>query len=270
MSIERRGRIPELVRIGEQRRPDVRWIDIAESISPLPAPPPGRSRESCISAEQETDIESPRVASGSPRSMRVWFLVVSALVAVIFIGCRALFFKCSGYAPEFAPTWISSIEVNAKNDNYVGQHPNVPESLTWHVFESGTLGQSTAVQVGHSNLDHYLYYSSILHTKRYSWTGFLFWRKFPLAVFKTSGKSELITIIYAERPDVLEIGFKDVHDNEMKITLPVAQGWAGYRIPFTEFESIDFDRIELFLIAHTRGVGSSDANTFEVALFDFR
>lgn len=208
----------------------------------------------------------------SPR-MRLWFVIVFAMILGV-VGATIILYaqvsKYSSFAPDFTPTWISSAASNAKNDNYIAQNPNIPEPLTWYEFNSGNLRTSTTVQLDYSEIDHYLYYSSVLTTKEYSWSGFLFSRKFPLPELNASGKSEIIAIIYAENPDTLEIGFKDAHGNEKKIALKVVKGWAGYRVSLAEFTFIDFNRIQLFLIAHSRGVGSIDANAFKFAFLGLR
>jgi hypothetical protein len=198
------------------------------------------------------------------------------LVSLLAIGYVAQFYKYSKVAPAFIPVKIGLGQSNANIDFYEASKPDLPNTLSWYKYKSGTLSPSSPIEIGHLQIDRYLYYSSTLNTD-ISWTSIAFWRIYIIPILglnilelNASNSTELIAIIYAEEPDGLEIGFKDMHENERKIGLNVVKGWAGYRVPLDEFHRVDFNRIQLFIIAHTRYLAKNEANVFKLALLDLK
>lgn len=201
----------------------------------------------------------------------VIFVLVIAAIGGAIISYNKLVSKPSSFTSGFAPIWMDAYRVNADNINYVVEGPELPETIDWYILESKEVISSvTTTKIDYSNIGHYLYYYSNLKDEVGSWTAIFLWRRFPLPTIQVSEKSELIVIIYAKESDTLEIKFKDAHGNEEMIPLNVKKDWAGYRIPINEFSSIDYNKIEILLIGHSRGVGSRDDNVFKIALLSLK
>lgn len=234
-----------------------------------------RNTTSAVAKESPTPVEIKSSYGWITKilSLRNPWLIVSIgailLVSVLSIGYLVRLSRYSSFASAFTPAKIGLAESNAKIDAYVASKPNLPDTLTWYKYGSEGLSPSSSIEMDHSELENYLYYGSTLNIDT-SWTAVFFWRTFPVLELNASNKSELIAIIYAEEPDKLEIGFKDMHDNERKIGLPVIEGWAGYKVSLDEFPRVDFNRIQLFSVAHTRYLARNDTNVFKLALLDLQ
>ncbi len=203
-------------------------------------------------------------------SRRLFFIVIFIVLGGVIIAIGGVYVattRFSSFAADFTPAWISVVQSNATNNYYVTESPKVPNRLNWYTFESESLNSIFPPQINYESLTHYLFYASTLHTKKSSWTGFLLSRKWFLPEFNLDSKSELFLVMESDEADTLEIGLKDVHGNENKIPLQIVKGWAGYRIPLSAFAPIDLKRIQLFLFAHSREVGSKDANIFKIAFW---
>lgn len=103
-----------------------------------------------------------------------------------------------------------------------------------------------------------------------SWTGFMFSKAFFLFSVDLSKKSEMLLVLKAEVRDRIELGLKDINQNETKITFAVEQGWHGYIIPIERFRRVNKNRIQILLIAHSSTVKLADNNQFRISRLEFR
>jgi hypothetical protein len=211
-----------------------------------------------------------REAPTTSRTSRRLFAAVLSLVPigtlVAAVGVYLSITRFSGFAADFTPAWTSALESNGKNSHYIGMSSAVPKEMEWHeVGLDGALTASPAPPINYTAIKHYLYFRSTLSTARYSWTGFFLWRSWGLPDLNLAEKREIILVLQAQEEDALELGLKDATGNETKIALKVLKGWGGYRVQLARFLPVDPNSIQLFLLAHSRGVGSSDANTFRIA-----
>jgi hypothetical protein len=188
-------------------------------------------------------------------------------ILVASIGMYWSTMRLSAIASDFTPSWTETIQSNSTNQSYVERAPKIPPKLTWYTATHNDRKEDPTGPTPNHRPTHYLFYRSTLHPHKDSWSGFFLWRSWLLPKFSLLGKSHLIVLLEAQdSADILEVGLKDFHGKEIKMHLLVVRGWAGYRIPLEEFGPIDMDRIQLFLLAHSRGAKSTDANTFRIAL----
>ena len=186
-------------------------------------------------------------------------LVVAGSGAVAVVGTLMFFYRFSPVTPSFTPARTEVIQSNASN---VYQVVSASGSSPREIFDLS----ATLREFGRQP-SHYLYWRSTLHNDE-SWTGFFFWRDWPAPAFQIAQRSDLILVIHAATDDILQLGLKDAHGGERKLSFKVSEGWHGYRVPLTKFKTIDLRTVRLFLVAHTTGVGSVHANTFKIALID--
>jgi hypothetical protein len=103
-----------------------------------------------------------------------------------------------------------------------------------------------------------------------SWTGLMFSK--PLSIFSVdlSNKSQMLLVLKADVRAIIELGLKDINQNESKINFAVEQGWHGYIIPLERFRRVNKNRIQMLLIAHSSKSKMAENNQFCIARLEFR
>lgn len=269
--LNRHDRLNDLFSEGSNLRPDIGWQNILES---------DLSKET--HADNTFDVSKSTSNSDKHKVAKLEYfmakrriLAIGAMVLLligiigIVIFYQRRYAQQSDFASDFTPAKLVIASSNASATHYIAHDLALPDSLDWYKLESATLMPTTFTKVDYSAVNSYFYLSSNLHTE-HSWIGVFFWRFFPLPKLDASDKSNFIAIIHSDKADTLETTFKDAHGNEIKLHLPVVEGWAGYVIPLADFSRVDFKKIELFLLAHSKGVGSIDENVFRIALLGLR
>jgi hypothetical protein len=188
-----------------------------------------------------------------------FFMIMILIAGVVFY--KKFYLEFSGFAADFTPAWLTVNQSDAQNNYYLQSSPKIPSSIKWYRFDPGGLQPDQPPQINYQGSTDFLVYNSNLYSKK-GWTGFSLKRY--IFRYNLFDKSELIFVIDADDDDTLEIGLKDIFAHDPKVALPIKKGWAGYRIPLSSFQDIEKGKVEIFLFAHSKGVGSKDKNSFRV------
>ncbi|KAA3661486.1 MAG: hypothetical protein DWQ04_16350 [Chloroflexi bacterium] len=248
--LERTNRVQDLLIILEEMRPNVRWRELY--------------------ASRKVVIVKPQ---RERRAIHLWKRVFVSVVLIGFIGLGTLiyfrYFRHFAISPELTPSLFSYGEANADTVHYFAANPAPPSQLTWYRLDNRTLVDAPTLPIKEEDIDSYLYFQPQLNSPT-SWAAIFFWHTLFIPPRNLNDNTETIIILHTEKDDFVEITFKDAHGNEEKLAMPVVSGWAGYRIPFGEAKSVDFNKLSLFEFAYARGVGSQDRNTFKIAQISFQ
>lgn len=202
----------------------------------------------------------------------VIFQIISVVLLVIGIYFIYTNYLSSNDVKSFAFDFSPAIFDYNLGENYhekiiypANNNPDIPKNLPWYELKSGNLVDSGSILINYP-INNYLYYESRLNENRWGWTGFSIKRVFPLSPWNLGNKSNLIFIIFAKQADKIEIGIKDKYGRVDKPFLEIKEGWAGYKIPFTEFSGLDWNKIELIQIAHALHLKGKASNIFKLGL----
>lgn len=219
---------------------------------------------------------------GANQNQRCWFraVVIFQIISVLFLVAGSYLIYSNylssedikSFAPNLSPALISyDIGENflARIIHPVSQKPDLPKDLNWYELKSNNLIISKSLPLINHPINSYLSYESHVDKFKWGWTGFSISRTFPLSPWDFVGKSKLTLIIFAENPAKLEIGIKDKYGRADKPSLEIKKGWAGYKIPFSEFPQLDFNKIETIQIAHAFHLNRTyeASNLFKIAIF---
>jgi hypothetical protein len=236
-------------------------------VKPTPAPP--------------SDKPQGHEPQKSDYRISVVILVFGFLLSVIFfLGSIS---KYKEIIPDFGYVFCDSLQSNSSM--YIEHQkgtilprllewlsPNVVEIITSHPFpKDPNLLQSLNADMSRPTPipKECLYIESHLRPTN-SWSGFILSKHFDFFSVDLSQKSEMLLVLNADSNDIVEIGLKDVENNEAKLKMPVKSGWHGYAIPIANFRYINNRSTFLFLFAHSSTVSLVPDNKFWIAYIGFR
>jgi DNA-binding winged helix-turn-helix (wHTH) protein len=208
------------------------------------------------------------------RSLRAAAWIGPLVLAVAGLVARQRYTQYAAVMPDFQPGWVSLPHPNAMLEVALYPLESAPASVDWHEYVADerpttSLGPGTLASYGIAP-SQYVSYRSVLMTEGYSWTAFLLNRfayvsHVGLWRWRLPERGALLLVLDSERADRLEIGLKDEASGEHKVVFPIHPGWGGYRVPLRVFRNVNLSGVDMLIVARSRSVGSTEANTLRIA-----
>jgi hypothetical protein len=268
----------------KDKRPDTAWISYRYFGNPsLSLPPPGvKKRKKVKSCTNRSILDS-------IGSVWKWGKVpISLIVAISVLASFSLVnkFVCPSreIMRDICPCVMEQNASNAFVDTYLGPHEPLVEPLPTYFLSSQSPSDATSATIQGVSLQlpplnlreraKAFHYVSEIRKRKDHWGMVLFWaagRKYPFLPRSLSaeGEQHLLLTIYSTVDETIRIGFKDVTQNEKKVSLPLKQGWATYIVPLSYFEPVDLNRFTLFSLAHEEKYANHEEIQLEVLNISF-
>jgi hypothetical protein len=265
--------------------PDTAWL-LASTPSVTDIPPdPGPPKEN--GSPQKTGEIEPITKGKISKTIKIGCsLTISLLVVVLIVRIVVGYLVCPSreIMGDICPCVMEQNASNAFVDTYLGSHEPLVEPLPTYFLSSQSPSDATSatiqgvsLQLPPSNLRERakaFHYVSEIRKRKDHWGMVLFWaagRKYPFLPRSLSaeGEQHLLLTIYSSVDETIRIGFKDVTQNEKKVSLPLKQGWATYIVPLSYFEPVDLNRFTLFSLAHEEKYANHEEIQLEVLNISF-